>query len=232
MTFGATKEDREKQELMEEDFRLPYNPERRELDMRKLRATEVKSNKRVYLPKPVNDVTEEQILTRGCMIKKIVSDFIINSKTVRNIMQSEMRGVKKLRKRIKENEIIVFSTDKSGKLAVADLETYRKMGEVHVKGDKIVSWKVVEEAQTEVKDHLKGLNKVFRTGENFGEKQCSRTQQAKQAANLVLPLLYMMAKDHKETREGELPKCRPVCGASSTMNQEMSEWVSTIFGQW
>ena len=38
----------------------------------------------------------------------------------------------------------------------------------------------------------------------------------------------MPIKDHKSLDENGLPKCRPVCGASCTINQELSEWVSSL----
>ena len=40
--------------------------------------------------------------------------------------------------------------------------------------------------------------------------------------------LSLLLKDHKLIGEGEDPKTRPVCGASCSMNGEMSEWVVSI----
>ena len=133
------------------------------------------------------------------------------------------QGLKKLEKRVKEGEIVIVQTDKSGKLAAMDLETYEKMGAEHVKGDIRVSWKHITDAQAEIKGHLDCLNKVFNTGEAHGENGAKRCREAKSVANLTIPQLYLLLKDHKKVGEDGLPKSRPVCGASCTINQEMSE---------
>ena len=47
-------------------------------------------------------------------------------------------------------------------------------------------------------------------------------------ANLTIPNLYLLAKDHKELEPNGDPKTRPVCTASETMNIELSEWVTDV----
>ena len=42
-----------------------------------------------------------------------------------------------------------------------------------------------------------------------------------------IPVLSLMLKDHKELKEGMLPT-RPVCGTSSSINGELSEYLSNI----
>ena len=51
----------------------------------------------------------------------------------------EKKGLNKLRKRIKENEIVVLKTDKSGKLTVIDREEYLKLGIQSNKEDKEIT---------------------------------------------------------------------------------------------
>ena len=57
-----------------------------------------------------------------------------------NLSASENRGLKSLRKRTKEGEIVILSTDKTGNLAVMDREGYEKAGLSHVGLDKEVGW--------------------------------------------------------------------------------------------
>ena len=45
---------------------------------------------------------------------------------------------------------------------------------------------------------------------------------------MVILILYLLMKDHKKLGERGLPKTRPVCAASDSLNQELSEWVSEI----
>ena len=60
-----------------------------------------------------------------------------------NLTDFEKRGIRKLRKRVKEGEIVIYLTDKSGKMFITTPEIYLKQGSVHVQGDKVSSWKEV-----------------------------------------------------------------------------------------
>ena len=142
--------------------------------------------------------------------------------------KSEEAGRKKLRKRCESGEIVCVRTDKSDKVAVVTSEMYDEMGDVHVDKDKVVDWKKVEEIKEVVNGHLKALNRVFRTGENHGEKAMRRAWRAKEAKATILPLLHLLVKDHKEVGEGQNPKTRPVCGAATGINGELSEWIADI----
>ena len=105
----------------------------------------------------------------------------------RNLTKSEAAGIKKLEKHVKAGKIVILQTDKSGKLAACDLETYEKMGAEHIRGDIRVSWKNVMDNQKEIHGHLNCLNKVFNTGEAHGEKGAKRCREAKEVANLTIP---------------------------------------------
>ena len=49
--------------------------------------------------------------------------------------EAQLKGLKSLKKRVKEGQIVICKTDKSGKFGVASLEAYKQMGEVHTRGD-------------------------------------------------------------------------------------------------
>ena len=46
---------------MSEQYREVYDPERKAIDFRKLRATNVKSNKKVHIPRPLDSETKLEI---------------------------------------------------------------------------------------------------------------------------------------------------------------------------
>ena len=45
-----------------------------------MRATDVKSIKRVCIPKPTSEGTKEWLKMRGLLIKRLVKDFIVDGK--------------------------------------------------------------------------------------------------------------------------------------------------------
>ena len=86
----------------------------------------------------------------------------------------------------------------------------------------------MKKIQDQVKAHLRALNRIFSTGKNHGERSAERACKAKEAKATVIPNLYIFPKDHKDIQEDGNPKTCPVCGASSTINQELSEWISEL----
>ena len=110
-------------------------------------------------------------------------DYLQEQEDCNNLTPSEKRGIKSLRARIEAEEIVVYPTDKSGRLAVTSRNSYSQQGEKHVPCDRVVEWGEVEKAQNTVQAHLWTLNRVFNPGQHQGEKPEQRTREAKQMAN-------------------------------------------------
>ena len=55
-----------------------------------------------------------------------------------NISKEEQKGLESIQRNIEKEELLVIKTDKSGKFSITDRENYLKMGETHVKKDKVV----------------------------------------------------------------------------------------------
>ena len=79
-----------------------------------------------------------------------------------NLSKSQEEGLKSLSKRIKEGEILVLPTDKSGKLCVMTRNTYELSGNEHIGGDDVVSCKELWEDQKTINGHVAMLQKVFK----------------------------------------------------------------------
>ena len=70
------------------------------------------------------------------------------------------------------------------------------------------------------------MNLIFRPGEESGAKE--RVWEAKELWARVIPILSLLIKDHKcEDCQGR-PASRPLCGACSSINGELSEWLSDL----
>ena len=57
---------------------------------------------------------------------------------------------------------------------------------------------------------LKGLNRVFKTGMDWGKSTMERTWLAKEIQFSAIPLITLLSKDHKPLGEGGVFKTRPV----------------------
>ena len=111
---------RDCEELAEEiaaKSRQFFDPEERVYDYRKKRATDVKQNTRVVLPQPVTEIQEAGIAMRRENFNKITKRWIEEkcdekNRQKSNLTKAERAGLKSLKKRIDEEEIVVMSTDK------------------------------------------------------------------------------------------------------------------------
>ena len=99
------------------------------MDMRKRRATDIKGNSQVILPRKMRSFDEEAKLEmmrqdlRGVygqyMREKCGPRGLQNS----NLTMREIKGLKSLKKRVKEGEIVILPTDKTGLSTVMSRET-------------------------------------------------------------------------------------------------------------
>ena len=111
-------------------------------------------------------------------------------------------------------------------LCVISNEIWDEMGISHVKNDFEVDWSEILAAQRRIKGHFRLLNHIFHPGKETN--QYDRVKAAKELKSTTVPVASLLVKDHKSVAEREIPKSRPVCGASSSLNGEHSEWVSMI----
>ena len=70
-----------------------------------------------------------------------------------NLLKEELEGLKSLKLRIKNWELVVLPTDKSGRFAVMTMPTYMMAGEVHIEVDEKVG-------MDKFSDHLPSLGDV------------------------------------------------------------------------
>ena len=79
-----------------------------------------------------------------------------------NFTKSQEAGLTSLRRRVKEGELIIIPTDKSGNLAVR--ESHYEAGMKHTKNDLEVGWNTIKESQKELNGHVSMCIKFFKIG--------------------------------------------------------------------
>ena len=112
-----TEEERELFERMEAESRQYYDPVKKEFDVRKKRVTDLKENSKVILPKPLKTSLEARISLRRDKYISVYKEYKkenCNSRDEQrlNLTFSQKKGLLKLRKRIKDSEIVIMLTDK------------------------------------------------------------------------------------------------------------------------
>ena len=79
----------------------------------------------------------------------------------------ELKGLESLKSRIKNAELVIIPTDKTGKFAVMSRDTYEIAGLKHTRGDTPADWNILEESQKDINGHVSMLVKCFNMGKNW-----------------------------------------------------------------
>ena len=150
------------------------------------------------LPKAVKELQEAGIEIRRQNLRKTVREYRENVKDGKgasksNLTQNEQAGLKSLKRRLMDGEIIIMRSDKSSKLAITDVETYLKLGEKHIKKDKEITLKEVAGMEKDVNGHTAMCIKMTGMGKGWGQGDSTRTI----TRSKTLVSLFLQLKDHK-----------------------------------
>ena len=206
--------------------RQVYDPTTRTFDDRKRRATDLQECSRITLPKPLSTKHEANIEMRRSNNEKIYSKYrgeVCNKRgeVQGNLTPEEKDGLRSLQKRIKNHEIVVLKTDKSGKLCVVSMEEYIRMGEEHTGRDVKIDRREIVEKEKHLNGHVFFWSKMWGSGDSHNHRD--RIIDSKVVSSEQLADLYIMYKDHKEGR-----KSRPVVTGCNSNTKGFSNSVSDL----
>ena len=214
-----------------------YDPIKKVFDYSKRRVTDLIENNRVALPKEAEPRIENELgmlreiilkefkdykleLEREEIKKGIKEEKRINQKE-KNLSIQEKRGLKKIRQRIKEKEVVVLKTDKSGKMTIADRESYLEMGRKLNGADRKIEREELKIRERKINEHTKMWSKIINAGEAHGHND--RIRSSKNIESEIAASKYYMFKDHKE---GE--SYRPVVSGCCSNTLGLSGLLSDI----
>ena len=143
-----------------------------------------------------------------------------------NLTASQKRGISKLLKKVKNREIVICQTDKTGKLVVISFDLYMEMGAVHTANDKEIDLGKVKELEEICNGHVSSWMKIFNYGVDW--KHQARWRENRITHSLTVPDLELLYKDHKGWTPdvGGPPPSRPLAKASKGINVHLSDIVS------
>ena len=228
--------DREKEEeLRVAESKTPFNQGEMTFNLARRKATDMKGNSRVYFPKKSRSLEEEAALeTLRVELLALFKVYVRKNCKKKggaqsiNLTHSQSKGLKSLKKRFSEGELVIIPTDKSGNLAILSRKLYKEAGMKHAMKDKEVDWERIREAQRELNGHVSMLIKCFRIGQYWDHG--SRIRETTMGEGLSVCPLSLLFKDHKGWRadSGTAPPTRPVVGGHVGINLHISEIVSDI----
>ena len=204
------------------------------LNYSNLRATDIPTVPRLIEPEKatlkqeiVMETTKQKLLdtlntymTTHCDKNGEIKEF--------NLSPEEKKNLKEVKKDIKDKNIVVFTTDKSGKFSVDSPTNYEKAVHKHTEKDvEVKDGSKIKQIENKMNQHMRQLNKIFQVGKSNDQEH--RVTAATISSNTPAPPMYGLRKDHKRTEnEMEGPPVRPVCGAKEAPNSRLSHFLSRI----
>ena len=138
--------------------RQVYDRDTGVFNMTKLRVTDLPENRKVILPKALSAKNEAKLEVRNDTLRKAFKEYRAancdeKDRQKPNLPPHLNKALHSLRKKVKEGMLLLVPTDKSGKWAVTDRETYILIGNEHTKKDKEIDVEEVRRTQLQINGH-------------------------------------------------------------------------------
>ena len=195
----------EKKEDEEEDSNRRYTKVAVDntLNYAAMRATEIPTVARLCPPRPSTLKKEKVLDSVKNKLLEVVSDYQkehCDSKgriIKQNISKSEEKAIKEVKERVQKQEIVVFTTDKSGRFAVDTPKNYEEAVMVHTRNDKKIEEDKIKQVENKMNQHMKQFNKMFQVGtKNEHEK---RVEIATHSINTPAPRVRSESSTQQQT---------------------------------
>ena len=224
----------EYEEELEAKMRTVFHREDMSWDYGRKRTTDLKGNTMVVLPGRRKIFQEEANLEmlrtelKGFFKEYMKKHCDNKGNQESNLTKGELRGLKNLKKMVKNEELVVLPTDKSGRFSVMSVTNYLRAGQKHTKTDIEVEIEEVTKTQNELNGNVSMAIKFFKIGSNWKHGDRVRSTLINHSLN-VCPM-YLTYKDHKgwKGEDNSPPPTRPIAGGNAGMNLHISEILSEI----
>ena len=194
------------------------------IDFRNMRPTDLPFNGRVYLPPALELDTEVQLHMLKQNLQKATEKYKRENDEKEDLTSNERKGLKSLTSRVKNKDIVILSTDKSGRHAVDTPENYRESVEPHIRNDIEIDREEHDRSETIMNAHAYTWLKILRTGEKVGGKD--RIKNNLKSRNSEYAVLSSLRKDHKVIEDPiKGPPGRPLCSGNVGYNYRFSHLI-------
>ena len=180
-----------------EEAGVVYDTATKKVDMRNFRATDFPFNKRVILPSALSEQKEVGLQHLKNNMLKSVNNYVWNdmNKRWQNLTVNEKNGLRSLRERSKDNSVVIYQADKSGRSSIDTAENYILACDPHVKGDETITQQDYERLESEMNAHSVIWTRILKAGHRTGHVNRIKNNMITQ--DCPIAPLYTLRKDHK-----------------------------------
>jgi len=154
-----------------------------------MRSTDLPYNNFVHMPPPLEEEMEIKIQKMKNDLIETTDEYIKEekgrksygmSRKYKNLTEEEGRGLGSIQQR---EDLVVFQTDKSGRLSADTKENYVQAALPHIEEDREVGDKEHDKAQKEINAHTNMWLRFSRAGENGGAATSTRIKNSMRVNN-------------------------------------------------
>ena len=166
-------------------------------DFRKMASTDLPFNSRIYLPGSINEPTEISMQMLKQKLNVIAERYAESSSNgVKNITVQQMRGIKSLKERRCNGEVVMYQTDKSTKMAIDTSVNYIRSMSTHVEKDEVISYQDNKDIEKVINAHITFWLRILQAGKETEDQY--RIKMSMLSHNNDASCLYSLRKDHKD----------------------------------
>ena len=188
------------------------------------------------MPKTLDNEEETKLLAFKAEVMKITRDYISSNCDSKgnqklNVTVDQFNGMKSLKRRCKQEDLVVMETDKSKRLSIMTKQNYIESTEPHVKDDQVVSEEELSGIEKLLNGHSLQLTRAFMI--SYEQADFYRLKQAMTNFSIEPPPLRAVRKDHKiipAHQQDVGPPSRPIGDGNNAPDTQLS-WILALVGQ-
>ena len=195
----------------------PAQPVLPVIDFFNKRVTDLKTNKKVIMPKQAGPKRESEILSLRLELEQTMAKYTINHckgetcTQESNLTSKQAEGLESLSRRLTRDGLVAMETDKSSRLSVQTLQSYVESTLPHVENDRPVSQAQLSTSEKILNGHTLQIARTFQVGQAIGDSR--RVKMALTNSLIEAKPLKAVRKDHKSINPGQeqvRPLSRPI----------------------
>ena len=234
----VTEEEESLTQMLENAARDVVEEDKVTVNHGKRRATDMRNNRRVFMPGPGPTRVEASHAVRvGVWVDTFAKYRRLHCKEdgtpkKTNLSAGQELALKSLARKVARLEVIIMEVDKGKRFVVTDQATYLAMANDHTRKDRPATVEEVRTAQRTLSTAAKAMVNMFGVGATVSYQNYCRCFDNAGSEAEDAPVLKILPKVHKPPTEDGHPASRPVVaaatGISSRAGDILADFVSPL----
>lgn len=158
-------------------------------------------NSRVYLPKPLEEQQEIALQHLKARLLASVDSYIEQHQCDQyaNLTPAERSGLKSLKRRSENREVVIYQTDKSGRFSIDTIENYIQSCQPHVAQDARITEEEYAKLKSQMNTHSTVWVRILQAGMSI--EQMKRKKDGMVVSDCDFAPLYCLRPGHRTSYE-------------------------------